>query len=117
MTTFVAAEGHLSPAAVSGDPARFGARWRLVATQAFNVWRFADLDAPMPSGRGLLTGPNGTGKTTALEAFLPYLLDLNVLIALSWPQHPHHARSHAWFDMLDRPWVSGDDRRHVAVLP
>lgn len=26
-----------------------------------------------------------------------YLLDINVLIALSWPQHVHHDRAHAWF--------------------
>lgn len=36
----------------------------------------------------------------------PYLLDLNVLIALSWPQHVHHARSHAWFAALDRQWAT-----------
>lgn len=26
-----------------------------------------------------------------------YLLDVNLLIALSWPQHVHHHRAHAWF--------------------
>jgi uncharacterized protein len=26
-----------------------------------------------------------------------YLLDVNVLIALSWPQHIHHARVQRWF--------------------
>lgn len=26
-----------------------------------------------------------------------FLLDVNVLIALSWPQHVHHERAHAWF--------------------
>ena len=26
-----------------------------------------------------------------------YLLDTNVLIALAWPQHIHHAQAHAWF--------------------
>ena len=36
----------------------------------------------------------------------PYLLDLNVLIALAWPQHIHHARAHAWFDTLTRPWAT-----------
>ena len=35
-----------------------------------------------------------------------YLLDLNVLIALSWPQHVHHARSHTWFDSLESPWAT-----------
>lgn len=27
----------------------------------------------------------------------PYLLDANVLLALAWPQHAHHAQAHAWF--------------------
>jgi len=36
----------------------------------------------------------------------PYLLDLNVLIALAWPQHVHHARAHAWFDSLTGPWMT-----------
>lgn len=26
-----------------------------------------------------------------------YLLDVNVLIALAWPQHVHHERAHSWF--------------------
>lgn len=29
-----------------------------------------------------------------------YLLDVNVLIALSWDDHEHHARAHAWFGRL-----------------
>lgn len=36
----------------------------------------------------------------------PHLLDLNVLIALTWPQHVHHARAHAWFGALDGPWMT-----------
>ena len=35
-----------------------------------------------------------------------YLLDLNVLIALAWPQHVHHARAHAWFVSLSGPWMT-----------
>jgi uncharacterized protein len=27
----------------------------------------------------------------------PYLLDTNVLIALAWPNHVHHAEARAWF--------------------
>lgn len=27
----------------------------------------------------------------------PYLLDVNVLIALAWPSHLHHPDAHAWF--------------------
>ncbi len=45
-------------------------------------------------------------STATSSADRPYLLDLNVLIALSWPQHVHHARSHAWFDSLDRAWAT-----------
>lgn len=26
-----------------------------------------------------------------------YLLDVNVLIALAWPNHAHHGKAHAWF--------------------
>lgn len=36
----------------------------------------------------------------------PYLLDVNVLIALAWPQHVHHLRSHAWFDALTDAWAT-----------
>src|SRR5207249_4074707 len=52
-------------------------RWRLVGAGLSNVWRFGDLILDAASGRLLLRGPNGTGKTTALEALWPYLLDLN----------------------------------------
>lgn len=57
--------------------ARFTARWHLIGAGLSNVWRFGDLELPAASGRLLLRGTNGTGKTTALEALAPYLLDLN----------------------------------------
>ncbi|WP_244529906.1 hypothetical protein [Streptomyces wuyuanensis] len=66
-----------TPPPPSGNPDRFGGRWRLVGAGLSNVWRYGDLDLPAASGRLLLRGPNGTGKTTALEALWPYLLDLN----------------------------------------
>jgi len=69
-------EADMSPSP-AGDPARFGGRWRLVGAGLSNVWRYGDLDLATPSGRLLLRGSNGTGKTTALEALWPYLLDLN----------------------------------------
>ena len=28
----------------------------------------------------------------------PYLLDINVLIALAWPNHVHHGEAQAWFE-------------------
>ena len=31
-----------------------------------------------------------------------YLLDTNLLIALAWPQHVHHALAHAWFKRAGR---------------
>lgn len=35
------------------------------------------------------------------------LLDVNVLIALAWPQHVHHVQAHAWFDRVGRlSWAS-----------
>ncbi|MFD8368425.1 SbcC/MukB-like Walker B domain-containing protein [Streptomyces hygroscopicus] len=66
-----------STLAPSGNTGRFGGRWRLVGAGLSNVWRYGDLELPAASGRLLLRGPNGTGKTTALEALWPYLLDLN----------------------------------------
>ncbi|UOY03712.1 hypothetical protein [Blastococcus sp. PRF04-17] len=60
-----------------GHAERFGGRWRLVGAGLSNVWRYGDLPLNAESGRLLLRGPNGTGKTTALEALWPYLLDLN----------------------------------------
>ena len=35
------------------------------------MWRYGDLDLDAPTGRLLLRGANGTGKTTALEALRP----------------------------------------------
>lgn len=61
----------------AGSSERFEKRWRLVGAGLSNVWRFGDLELPAASGRLLLRGQNGTGKTTALEALWPYLLDLN----------------------------------------
>jgi toxin-antitoxin system PIN domain toxin len=31
-----------------------------------------------------------------------HLLDTNLLIALAWPQHVHHAKAHAWFQGIGR---------------
>ena len=35
-----------------------------------------------------------------------YLLDVNVLIALLDPLHPHHLAAHAWFGQRQAPWAS-----------
>lgn len=35
------------------------------------------------------------------------LLDVNVLVALAWPNHIHHMRAHAWFaSARDRGWAT-----------
>jgi toxin-antitoxin system PIN domain toxin len=31
-----------------------------------------------------------------------HLLDANVMIALSWPHHVHHAKAHEWFQVTGR---------------
>jgi toxin-antitoxin system PIN domain toxin len=36
----------------------------------------------------------------------PHLLDLNVLIALAWPQHLHHERVHVWFAAREGSWLT-----------
>lgn len=33
---------------------------------------------------------------------MTYLADVNVLIALAWPSHVHHAAAHAWFAGVER---------------
>jgi hypothetical protein len=73
--TTMFAENALQP--TNDNTARFGGRWRLVGAGLSNIWRYGDLELPAESGRLLIRGPNGTGKTTALEALWPYLLDLN----------------------------------------
>ena len=35
------------------------------------------------------------------------LLDINVLLALAWPNHDHHDAAHRWFDEVpDRKWAT-----------
>ena len=34
------------------------------------------------------------------------LLDVNLLIALAWPQHVHHERAHTWFAELTTVWMT-----------
>jgi uncharacterized protein len=38
---------------------------------------------------------------------VPYLLDVNVLIALAWPLHVHHIIAHDWFEKVgQKSWAS-----------
>ncbi|HEX7305341.1 MAG TPA: TIGR02680 family protein, partial [Lentzea sp.] len=53
-------------------------RWQPSRAGIINVWRYYDEIFSFYQGRLLLRGPNGTGKSKALELLLPYLLDANL---------------------------------------
>jgi uncharacterized protein (TIGR02680 family) len=53
-------------------------RWRPERAGIVNVWRYFDETFSFHRGRLLLRGPNGTGKSKALELLLPYLLDASL---------------------------------------
>jgi uncharacterized protein (TIGR02680 family) len=61
-----------------GEDQPDGRRWRPVRAGVLNVWRYYDEVFTFHSGRLLLRGPNGTGKSKALELLLPYLFDANL---------------------------------------
>jgi uncharacterized protein (TIGR02680 family) len=50
-------------------------RWRPTRAGLLNVWQYADEVLEPERGRMVLYGPNGSGKTMALELLLPHLLD------------------------------------------
>lgn len=50
-------------------------RWRPSRAGLINVWQYANEVLEFEQGRMVLYGPNGSGKTMALELLLPYLLD------------------------------------------
>lgn len=41
-----------------------------------------------------------------MSADATHLLDANLLIALAWPNHVHHARAHDWLGGLDGRWAT-----------
>jgi toxin-antitoxin system PIN domain toxin len=46
-----------------------------------------------------------TAAIASKPSTAPYLLDVNVLIALAWPLHVHHGVAHAWFEKVGhRSW-------------
>jgi uncharacterized protein (TIGR02680 family) len=53
-------------------------RWQPVRAGILNVWRYYDEVFHFHRGRLLLRGPNGTGKSKALELLLPYLFDASL---------------------------------------
>jgi uncharacterized protein len=42
----------------------------------------------------------GKAAIASKPSTAPYLLDVNVLIALAWPLHVHHGVAHAWFEKV-----------------
>jgi uncharacterized protein (TIGR02680 family) len=60
-----------SPAAVQAHPHRF----RLSRAGILNVWQYDDQVFEFASGRLLLRGANGAGKSKTLEMLLPFALD------------------------------------------
>ena len=53
-------------------------RWKPTRAGILNVWRYHDETLRFHNGRLLLRGPNGTGKSKALEVLLPFLFDASL---------------------------------------
>ncbi|HEX2419563.1 MAG TPA: TIGR02680 family protein, partial [Micromonosporaceae bacterium] len=53
-------------------------RWVPTRAGILNLWRYYDEVFEFHHGRLLLRGPNGTGKSKALELLLPFLFDANL---------------------------------------
>ncbi|GFN00415.1 hypothetical protein Sfulv_52250 [Streptomyces fulvorobeus] len=69
------------PLGASGSPAASpgpGERWQPTRAGVLNVWRYYDEVFTFHRGRLLLRGPNGTGKSKALEVLLPFLFDASL---------------------------------------
>ena len=54
------------------------ARWQPARAGILNIWRYYDEVFEFHHGRLLLRGPNGTGKSKALELLLPFLFDASL---------------------------------------
>ncbi|MFD0202468.1 MULTISPECIES: TIGR02680 family protein [Saccharothrix] len=66
------------PRTESGAAPEAVARWVPERAGILNVWRYYDEVFKLHKGRLLLRGPNGTGKSKALELLLPFLFDANL---------------------------------------
>ncbi|MCG8556421.1 MAG: TIGR02680 family protein, partial [Proteobacteria bacterium] len=70
MTTMLASDsGTASPVSVDDF------RWLPTRAGLVNVWQYTEEILEFERGRLVLYGPNGSGKTMALELLLPHLLD------------------------------------------
>lgn len=66
------------PRATADAEAGTAARWVPERAGILNVWRYYDEVFRFHRGRLLLRGPNGTGKSKALELLLPFLFDASL---------------------------------------
>ncbi|MBB4911103.1 TIGR02680 family protein [Actinophytocola algeriensis] len=66
------------PRHTTEPPEPRAARWLPSRAGILNVWRYYDEVFEFHQGRLLLRGPNGTGKSKALELLLPFLFDANL---------------------------------------
>ncbi|MEC3977965.1 TIGR02680 family protein [Amycolatopsis sp. H20-H5] len=66
------------PRAATIEPSAGTPRWTPTRAGILNVWRYYDEVFEFHKGRLLLHGPNGTGKSKALELLLPFLFDANL---------------------------------------
>jgi uncharacterized protein (TIGR02680 family) len=62
----------------AGESAAGRPRWVPSRAGILNLWRYYDEVFEFHRGRLLLRGPNGTGKSKALELLLPYLFDASL---------------------------------------
>ncbi|MFF4509348.1 TIGR02680 family protein [Streptomyces sp. NPDC001401] len=65
-------------AGIPGPRRQDTGRWHPSRAGVLNVWRYYDEVFTFHRGRLLLRGPNGTGKSKALEVLLPFLFDASL---------------------------------------
>ena len=53
-------------------------RWKLSRAGIINVYQYGDEVLTFAGGRLLLRGVNGSGKSTAMNMLLPFLLEADV---------------------------------------
>ena len=63
----------MTTAATTPAPAR--TRFRPTRAGIINLWDYRDEEFVFADGRLVLRGPNGSGKTKALEVLFPFVLD------------------------------------------